>query len=660
MPLGKEAACPKHNSKGTVQLSKTPSARCTKWKNCYLCVFGNISNILIMKKAIVFAAAMLLSVGAFAQNDLKKVNDVIEPLPGGSVTFNGYFADDIQSSIDRWVKGVMPYDKVIDFFVKGRPQFALGEMPGKSIRTNSLLYRYTQDPELKELTKELVYKLMATERSNGSISCTTVDDQPGDRDGDIWERKYVMLGLLQYYADVEQDPRVLSAVEKEAKSVIDQVGPAPKKGITQLGWSATKIESSSILEPMMRLYFITGKQEYLDFSEYIVRTGASKGSNIFQQVYEGTPLYQVGKPYPKAYEMTSVWEGLAEYYRATGDPKWKVCLDNFFNDVKDHEVTIIGNAGSDVYWPKLYGEGWSNTAVEQTNPDIKRMMETCVGVTWMKYCSQYLRLTGDPAAVDYIEKYAYNGLLGAMKPDGKGFSYVNLLNGSKVTNSGWGTNIDGQPVTCCNLSGPCGLSYLPYVAAMQSKEGPVLNLYNAGTVTARTAAGNEVKLGIVTEYPRANEVRISVDPASKEKFTVKLHIPSWSENTYVAVNGRHVGKVEAGKYLSLDRKWQAGDSIYIIFDMKARLINAPENGRNPEGKYFQARDENLDPDYDKPVRIVADSKGEVKVKIVDPERPGTRMQFLVPTTEGDIKMVDYSSVDCWKGSHIQTWLPMIR
>ncbi len=350
-----------------------------------------------MKKAIVFAAAMLLSVGAFAQNDLKKVNDVIEPLPGGSVTFNGYFADDIQSSIDRWVKGVMPYDKVIDFFVKGRPQFALGEMPGKSIRTNSLLYRYTQDPELKELTKELVYKLMATERSNGSISCTTVDDQPGDRDGDIWERKYVMLGLLQYYADVEQDPRVLSAVEKEAKSVIDQVGPAPKKGITQLGWSATKIESSSILEPMMRLYFITGKQEYLDFSEYIVRTGASKGSNIFQQVYEGTPLYQVGKPYPKAYEMTSVWEGLAEYYRATGDPKWKVCLDNFFNDVKDHEVTIIGNAGSDVYWPKLYGEGWSNTAVEQTNPDIKRMMETCVGVTWMKYCSQYLRLTGDPA-----------------------------------------------------------------------------------------------------------------------------------------------------------------------------------------------------------------------------------------------------------------------
>ena len=102
--------------------------------------------------------------------------------------------------------------------------------------------------------------------------------------------------------------------------------------------------------------------------------------------------------------------------------------------------------------------------------------------------------------------------------------------------------------------------------------------------------------------------------------------------------------------------------------MKARLIQAPE-GKNPEGKYFQAvqwgplvlaRDENIDPDYDKPVRIIADPEGVVEVRTVTPERPGTRMQFIVPTTTGPIKMVDYSSVDCWEGSHIQTWLPLTR
>jgi hypothetical protein len=38
--------------------------------------------------------------------------------------------------------------------------------------------------------------------------------------------------------------------------------------------------------------------------------------------------------------------------------------------------------------------------------------------------------------------------------------------------------------------------------------------------------------------------------------------------------------------------------------------------------------------------------------------PGTKMQFRVPTTSGDISMVDYASVDNWKGKHICTWLPL--
>jgi len=621
-----------------------------------------------MKKFILFAAALSVSLAANAQIGHETVADEMQPLPAGQVQLVGYFENDIQNSLNNWVKGVMPYDVVIEYFRSGREKFALGEMPGKAFRTNSLMYRYTQDPELKELTKSKVLDLISTVKSNGSISCTPVEEQPGNRDGDLWERKYVLLGLSQYYLDVEKDPRVLEAMEGEMKSIMDQIGPAPKIGITELGWSSNNIESSSLLEPVMRLYMITGKQEYLDFASYIVANGGGKGSDMFEAVRNGVPMHEVGAPYPKAYEMTSMWEGLVEYYRVTGDAKAKESIVKFFNAVKDNEITIIGNAGSDVYWPKLYGEGWSNTAVEQTNPDIKRMMETCVGVTWMKYCAQYLRLTGDPAAVDCIERYAYNGLLGAMRPDGKGFSYVNLLNGPKVTNSGWGTNIDGLPVTCCNLNGPTGLAYIPYVAFMQSPEGPVINLYNAAKASALSASGKRVDLEVNTQFPRGNEVSITVNPAQAEKFTLRLHIPSWSENTYVLVNERRVKGVQAGSYLSIERKWKAGDSIYIVFDVRAKLIDARE-GRNPEGKFFQAvqwgpivlaRDENIDPDYNKPVQVVANEAHEVAVREITPQRPGTRMEFIVPTTGGNIHMVDYSSVDCWNGSHIQTWLPMIR
>ncbi|MBQ3978360.1 MAG: glycoside hydrolase family 127 protein [Bacteroidales bacterium] len=617
-------------------------------------------------KVIFIAAAFLLTSPAFSQKGSVAVKDVLEPLPGGNAKMEGYFDDDILLVQENWAKGVMPYDEVIEFFRSGRTKFALGEMPGKSIRTNSLLWRYTRDPQLKALTKGVVYSLIATAKENGSISCTPVDKQPGEHDGDIWERKYVLLGLSQYYLDVEKDPLVLEAMEKEARSVMDQVGPAPKKSIIELGWSSTNIESSSILEPFMRLYFITGKKEYLDFATYIIEAGGCKGSNIFTQIHDGVPMTEVGAPYPKAYEMTSIWEGLVEYYRATGDPKWLRCIRNFFEEVKDNEISIIGNGGADVYWPKLMGEGWSNTAVEQSNPDIRRMMETCVGVTWIKFCSQYLRLTGDPAAVDCIEKYVYNGLLGAMRPDGKGFSYVNLLNGPKVTNSGWGMVIDGLPVTCCNLSGPTGLAYIPYVAVMQGEEGPVVNLYNRGVFKSKTSDGRYVSLGIDTEFPREGDVKIAVFPSGEGEFSIRLHIPSWSESTTVNVNGKPVKDVISGTYLEIKRDWKPGDEIRISFDMKARIIPA-RDGRNPAGKNFQAlqwgplvlaRDENIDQSYNEPVRIVAGEDGVVDVTRVKPQRKGTRVQFMVPTTDGPIPMVDYSSVDCWEGKHVQTWLPI--
>lgn len=621
-----------------------------------------------MKKSIAFLAALSLCASVFAQGQ-RKVENVMEPLPSGAVTLTDYFENDIRKSVENWAKGVMPYDSVVEFFRTGRKQFALGEMVGKAIRTNALMYRYTRDEELRDLTKDVVYSLIGTMKPNGSISCTAVENQPGGTDGDIWERKYVLLALSQYYLDVDQDPKVLDAMEKEAASVMTQIGPQTGVSIKDFGWSDNHIESSTILEPIMRLYYITGKQEYLDYAAYIVDCGGGLGKNMFQAVRDGDPLTSVGQPYPKAYEMTSLWEGLVEYYRATGDPVLLETIEKYFRSVKENEITIIGNGGADVYWPKVCGEAWSNTAVEQTNPSVVRMMETCVGVTWIKYCSQYLRLTGDPSAVDAIEKYIYNGLLGAMRPDGKGFSYVNLLNGEKVTNYGWGWNFDGLPVTCCNLNGPTGLAYIPYVAVMQDAEGPVVNLYNAGKAVAKTAKGDEVVLTVDSQFPRGNEVKISVDPSVAGKFSVRLYMPTWSPDTYVEVNGKAVRGVKPGEYLAISRRWKKGDMIRIVFDFRARLIDAPKGGRNPEGEFFQAvqwgpivlaRDENIDPDYNKPVQVVADENGEVKVKQVTPERPGTRMQFVVPTTGGDIKMVDYSSVDCWKGSHIQTWLPMIR
>ena len=478
-------------------------------------------------------AGLMLSCGGDSATSVQTTDKEI-PLPPNSIQLTGHLEGYIQNSIANWNKGRLPYDEFVNFFrTHAAPQFALGEMWGKAVRSGSMFYRYTKDPELKTILDNTVQDLLSTQNENGSISCTPVDQQPGSENGDLWERKYVMLGLEEYYQWVNPDSAVLNALKKHADCIIDQVGHAPKKEIVDLGWSATNIgyepchiESSTLLEPFMRLYNWTGEQRYLDFARYIVESGGTKHFNLIQQAYDNTDPYLMSGHYPKAYEMMSMFEGVVEYYRVTGDERCRQAFMNLFNNIRKREITIIGNAGADQpYHPNVAGEAWGNTAYEQTNPNITRMMETCVGVTWMKFCSQIMRLTGDPAPADEIEKYVYNGLLGAMKPTGDGFSYVNLLNGNKVVNYGWGWHFDDFYVTCCNLNGPMGLAYIPYVAVMTSEEGPIVNLYNAGEVNMNTRT-QPLQLTIDTDFPLTGHVVINVNPEKAENFTMKLRIPS--------------------------------------------------------------------------------------------------------------------------------------
>ena len=593
-----------------------------------------------------------------------QVKDAFIPLPENAIHLNGYLENDIQNSIAHWNKGVVPYAGFVNTFRNGRTYFAQGEMWGKAVRSGCMLYRYTQDPELKKILKATVTDLLTTKRANGSISASEVAKQPDGPGGDLWERKYVLLGLDGYYMLVNKDPEVLKAMVDEADALVAQIGPSPKVRIVDQGWSPNHLESSTVLEPIMRLYKLTGYKRYLDFAKYIVEEeGGAKGFDVISMAYDNIDPEKIGGVYPKAYEMMSLFEGLVEYYRVTGNERWKQAILNLYQNIRTKEITIIGNGGGDQpYHPAVMGEAWDNTALEQTNPDIKRMMETCVGVTWLKLCSQILRLTGDPSTVDEIEKYVYNGLIGAMKPSGDGFSYVNLLNGVKTNTNGWGGKVDGVDVTCCNLNGPMGLAYIPYIAVMSSNTGPVINLYNAGTVSAKTPANRKLQLNIVSDFPKTGAVLIKVAPDKTEKFAVRLRIPAWSKITSLKVNGKNQS-VTPGTYKVLDRSWSSGDKIELVLDMRCRIIDAP-HGSNRAGDNFQAlikgpivlaRDENMDANFDKPVTIK--SKDGYVEAIAETAKQPYRLMFRIPTDNGFIQMVDYSSVNSWEGKRICTWLP---
>lgn len=601
------------------------------------------------------------------------VSDTLRPPAPGTVKLTGYWANKIGLGVENLLKKI-DYSKTVDFFRLRPTPFASGEFWGKMMRAACLSYQYRPDPELKKILDASVADLLSTQTPDGCISTCSYENQP--KSSDLWERKYVLLGLQQYY-QIEPRKDVLDAMVRLADYTLSQIGPAPKTPITDTGWAFFGIESSSILEPIMRLYGLTGYERYLDFARYIVEDeGGCKRGSIFEAAYDGVAPKDIGgngnpkESIAKAYEEMSCFEGLLEYYRAKGNDHWKQATLRFYENILKWEITILGSGGGD----KPYnlgpgtGEQWNNLAFEQTNPDMTLMMETCVTVTWMKFCYQILRLTGDSKVADQIEKSLYNALAGSQKYTGDYYDYFQALNGHRGGTINFFTDIGEFRLTCCTANGPMGMALIPFFAVMESPQGPRINLYAPLTADLKSPRGSRFRLKQETEFPKANRVSIELSSSelgAGEAFTISLRIPEWSHNTTLSINGE-TQPVKPGTYAEISRPWKDGDKIELVLDLRCHVIPSPE-GLNPKGHNLQAliygpialsRDKRLGGDIKAPVQIKTDANGVVALKPT--ESKIGQITFEVPTTDGkSFPVIDYASAgNSWDDtSEFVTWMP---
>jgi DUF1680 family protein len=183
-------------------------------------------------------------------------------------------------------------------------------------------------------------------------------------------------------------------------------------------------------------------------------------------------------------------------------------------------------------------------------------------------------------------------------------------------------------------------------------------------VTTKTPKGKPLTIDIVTDFPKSGDVKIKVNVNKPEEFMLKLRIPSWSEKTLLVDRNLQLPIPQPGQYAEINRKWQSGDEIRLTFDMRCKLIDAPKGGSTPNSDRYKAlrygplvlcRNSETDPDYNKPVTVIAGDDGFVYAKQAT-EIDGL-LVFDIPTSEGSIKMYPYAHVNGWNGAKIQTWLP---
>lgn len=435
-----------------------------------------------------------------------------------------------------------------------------GEYWGKMMRGAVMVWEASHDATLYRVMTDTVRDLLTVAEADGRVSSYRREHE---LDGwDMWCRKYVLLGL-EYYYDVCQDEalkaEIISFLCGCADAILAKVGDGEgKRTVLQTGRSWGGLNSSSILEPFVRLYVLTGEKRYLDFSEHIIRQGGSSMANIFEMAYENK-LYPYQYGVSKAYEMISNFEGLIEYYMVTGIEKYKTAAVNFGKALIESDVSVIGSLGAT-------HELLDHTKNRQTAYSDVVRQETCVTVTWMKFCARLLRLTGDPIFADQLEQAFYNAYRGALNTEHKSYpeylykkcivrlkldSYIDTIlpvdSYSPLTPERRGIQIgghqmlhDGSFYGCCACIGAAGMGSYLTSAVMTDGEGLVVNFYDAGKYQL-TCNGEQISVAVSGDYPKHGEIKLTVRRSGAESMLCKLRVPEWANQFNINCDHKYCG-----------------------------------------------------------------------------------------------------------------------
>lgn len=575
---------------------------------------------------------------------MSPVKDQLHILPPGGVSLRGRLGKALEKSVNHRLKKVN-YDHLVAPFRDRNERDGRWrcEFWGKIVRSAIRSWHAVPDPGLEQLIRKTVHDLCATQTPDGCISSYPAELQT--KDWDIWGRKYALLGLCRYYREIERSEEVRHAVARCLDHLMTQVGPEAQR-IVDCGHH-TGLAASSLLGAVVAAARVTGEKRFLDYAKWIAAQGGSTEGDIFALARRGTAPAELGNG--KAYEMTSCFEGLLELYRETGDPEQLDAVMKYFRAVRDRELFITGAGGLKDMWGEFWYEGRRN----QTRSDAGSLGETCVTTTCIRFFGQILRLTGELSAADEMERALYNGILGAMVPDGSWWLHANPtpLAGSSFKKRA-GDQIPGYGEDCCVAQGPEALATAACYAVMRTEEGPAVLFYEPCEAKIPLADGSEAALSITGNYPDGATAAVTVSLPTPKRFRLKLRVPAWSTRTRIRVAGEEI-PAQPGTFAEIDRLWTTGDRVELEFDLRFRAVPAPDGGAllaAMRGPVLFARDSRLG-ELDTPV-----SPEEIENAQEIPAEPEFARLCRLP--DGS-KLCDYASAGnrFTPENTLRVWLP---
>lgn len=431
-----------------------------------------------------------------------------------------------------------------------------GEFWGKYILTVIAASYYYNSEELKELVAVAVKGLLSTQDENGYIGSYEHSDFVKVGTWNVWTRKYTLWALVEAW-ELLKDDSVLVAAKRMTDHLISEVGPEAAD-IIETG-THYGMASSSILQPVVKLYTATGDNKYLEYAEYIGRQFSEHPDgipDILNKGLEGEPVHdwfpeKDPNSWAKAYEFISCVEGLLELYQVTGNENYLDAVKNIHSAVVKWERTPVGSID--------FNEKFIGTAGV-----INTLSAICDVVYWSRLSFKLFKATYNEKYIDEFERTFYNSVLCSFNRDGSWglrrlrMSHIHIPATNQVL----------QNHQCCVDNLPRSLFQAAEIVLTAKENRIYLSLFTEGTGEVLLPSGQMANIEIAGDFFEKDIVKIKLSLEKREKFCFLIRDPRWSSQTRINVNGtRYEGNGSEG-WISIDRNWNNGDQIEVLFDLQ--------------------------------------------------------------------------------------------
>lgn len=337
---------------------------------------------------------------------------------------------------------------------------------------------------------------------------------------------------------------------------------------------------------LVRLFRATGERRYLELAAAFLDRRGQRPSIFEQELAElpdedtvlnrqylmrdGTvdtsycqdhlPVREQREAAGHAVRAMYLYSAMVDVGLETGDTALLQATERLWESVTQRRMYVTGGLGA--AWEH---EGFTG---DYDLPNAA-YAETCAAIGLVFWSHRMFHARPDGRYIDTLERALYNGALSGVSLDGRRFFYENPLASSEDHRR--------QPwfeVACCPPNIARLIASLGGYVYSEGPEEAYVHLYVGGAGQLHLAAG-PVKLKQETAYPWDGTVRITVEPAQVQPFTLWLRIPGWCRRWKVQVNGVPVEApvVERG-YLRLERPWNPGDRVVLELAMPVERVYA--------------------------------------------------------------------------------------